>query len=124
VTYFAGAKMTIFRGPTITDTKDSSRPLDRRPGFAGEDHCSRAGACAQRASDAMGASALDCDLCCARRQDGWREEDSCPCATARRTARSGAEKGVAIGFTERHYAAPASTDSRQRRFSTQKCELA
>ena len=26
---------------------------------------------------------------------------------------------MAIGFTERHYAAPASTDSRQRRFSTQ-----
>jgi ADP-ribose pyrophosphatase YjhB (NUDIX family) len=30
----------------------------------------------------MGASALDCDLCCARRQDGWREEDGCPCATS------------------------------------------
>jgi hypothetical protein len=37
-------------------------------------------------------------------------------------------RGVAIGFTERHYAAPASTDSRQRRFSTQfptqKCKVA
>jgi hypothetical protein len=37
-------------------------------------------------------------------------------------------RGVAIGFTERHYAAPASTDSRSRRFSTQfstqKCNVA
>jgi hypothetical protein len=42
--------------------RHSAVPLDRRRGFAEEDHCSRGGACVSAQRRAAGAP-LDCDLC-------------------------------------------------------------